>query len=149
VRQVLAGWITREQHHLDQLRARPALADPGSGLAMRHDEVLALRERGRRTLHHRLDRASDDLDHQLARVRSMSPLATLKRGYAVVQDAEGHVLTSVDGTASDAPLQVRLADGRLDVTVTGLQRAELSGPDSAPTDPPPDHPSETSARKQR
>ena len=25
MRQVLAGWITREQHLLDQLRARPAL----------------------------------------------------------------------------------------------------------------------------
>jgi exodeoxyribonuclease VII large subunit len=149
VRGVLAGWITREQHLLEQLRARPVLADPGSGLAARDDEIAALRDRGRRTLHHRLDRSGNDLEHQLARVRSMSPLATLKRGYAVVQDAHGHVVTSIDGAPADARLQVRLTDGRLDVTVTGLHRAELSGPRSAPTDPPSDNPPDNPAREQQ
>jgi exodeoxyribonuclease VII large subunit len=47
----------------------------------------------------------------------MSPLATLRRGYAVVQDADGHVVTSVTGTAAGQGLQVRVADGRLGVVV--------------------------------
>jgi exodeoxyribonuclease VII large subunit len=118
-RQVLAAWLTREQHALDTVRARPALADPGSSLDDRSREVDALRDRGRRTLAHQLDRAGDDLGHRLARVRSMSPLATLRRGYAVVQDAEGHVLTSVTQTAPGQQLQVRVADGRVAVEVTG------------------------------
>ena len=33
----------------------------------------------------------DDLGHQRARARALSPLATLQRGYAVLQDADGHV----------------------------------------------------------
>ena len=118
-RQVLAAWLAREQHALDTVRARPALADPGSGLDDRSREVDALRDRGRRTLAHQLDRAGDDLGHRLARVRSMSPLATLRRGYAVVQDADGHVLTSVTQTAPGQSLQVRVADGRVAVEVTG------------------------------
>ena len=118
-RQVLAAWLAREQHALDMVRARPALADPGSGLHDRSREVDALRDRGRRTLTHQLDRAGDDLGHRLARVRSMSPLATLRRGYAVVQDADGHVLTSVTQTAPGQSLQVRVADGRVAVEVTG------------------------------
>ena len=118
-RQVLAAWLAREQHALDTVRARPALADPGSGLDDRSREVDALRDRGRRTLAHQLDRAGDDLGHRLARVRSMSPLATLRRGYAVVQDADGHVLTSVKQAAPGQSLQVRVADGRVAVEVTG------------------------------
>jgi exodeoxyribonuclease VII large subunit len=118
-RQVLGAWLAREQHALDTVRARPALADPGSGLDDRSREVDALRDRGRRTLAHQLDRAGDDLGHRLARVRSMSPLATLRRGYAVVQDADGHVLTSVTQTAPGRSLQVRVADGRVAVEVTG------------------------------
>jgi exodeoxyribonuclease VII large subunit len=116
---VLAAWLTREQHALDTVRARPALADPGSGLDDRSREVDALRDRGRRTLAHQLDRAGDDLGHRLARVRSMSPLATLRRGYAVVQDADGHVLTSVTQAAPGQSLQVRVVDGRVAVEVTG------------------------------
>ena len=42
---------------------------------------------------HQLDRAADDLGHQPARVRGAVPLATLRRGYAVVQHADGHVVT--------------------------------------------------------
>ena len=118
-RQVLGAWLAREQHALDTVRARPVLADPGSGLDERAREVDALRDRARRTVHHQLDRAGDDLGHQLARVRGMSPLATLRRGYAVVQDADGHVVTSVGQTAPDEALQVRVADGRIGVVVSG------------------------------
>jgi exodeoxyribonuclease VII large subunit len=118
-RAVLGAWLAREQHALDTVRARPVLADPGSGLDERAREVDALRDRARRTVHHQLDRAGNDLGHQLARVRGMSPLATLRRGYAVVQDADGHVVTSVGQTAPDEPLQVRVADGRIGVVVSG------------------------------
>ena len=129
-RQFVAAWLAREQHALDTVRARPALADPGSGLVARAEEVDALRDRARRTLTHQLDRAGNDLGHQLARVRGMSPLATLQRGYAVLQDADGHVLTSVDQAVVGSPLQVRVADGRIGVAVTDTETAALSGPGS-------------------
>ena len=59
----------------------------------------------------------ETLSASLARVRGLSPLATLKRGYAVVQDADGHVVTSVAQTPADARLQVRVYDGRIGVVV--------------------------------
>jgi exodeoxyribonuclease VII large subunit len=129
-RQVLSSWVAQEQHRLDTVRARPSLADPGSGLADRRREVEALRERARRTVHHQLDRAANDLGHQLARVRGMSPLATLQRGYAVVQDQDGHVVTGVGGVAVDQPLQVRVLDGRIGVTVTDTEPTDLSARDA-------------------
>jgi exodeoxyribonuclease VII large subunit len=90
--------------------------------------VAALRDRARRSAHHQLDRAGNDLHHQLARVRALSPLATLKRGYAVVQTAEGHVVTDVDQVRADQPLQARLAEGRLEVVVTGILPAATAEP---------------------
>lgn len=117
LRGAMAGWIGREQQRLDAVRARPCLDDPTGVLLDRAREVAELRDRSRRTVHHQLDRAHNDLTHQLARVRGLSPLATLKRGYAVVQDADGHVVTSVEQTAVDAPLQLRVHDGRLGVVV--------------------------------
>jgi exodeoxyribonuclease VII large subunit len=117
-RQVLGAWLSQQQHHLDAVRARPSLGDPRSGLDDRSGEVDDLRDRARRTIGYQLDRAHDDLAHRLARVRGLSPLATLQRGYAVVQDGGGHVVTSVTQVAVDAPLQVRVADGRIAATTT-------------------------------
>ena len=77
-----------------------------------------LRDRARRTLSHLLDRAHDDVGHHRARARALSPLETLRRGYAVLQDADGHVLTSVAGVATGTEISVRVVDGRVHATTT-------------------------------
>jgi exodeoxyribonuclease VII large subunit len=123
-RELVGAWLAREAHQLDMVRQRPSLAEPLRLLGDRSAEVDELRDRGRRCLGHRLDRAAADLDHQLARARGMSPLATLKRGYAVVQDGDGHVLTSSRATKQNDVLTVRVHDGRLDVLVQAV--TELS-----------------------
>ena len=87
----------------------------------RRDEVDVLAERSRRSLRHALDRAADDLEHQRARARAMSPLATLQRGYAVLQDADGHVVTSVTALSPGDPVSARVADGRVQATTTALE----------------------------
>jgi exodeoxyribonuclease VII large subunit len=131
LRHVLGGWLGREQAGLDALRSRPVLGDPRGLLDERAAEVRELRDRARRTLGHHLDRAEDDLGHQRARARALSPLATLERGYAVLQDAEGHVVTSVAGLAPRAEISVRVADGRVHATTTGTTRTELLEEDHA------------------
>ena len=124
VRSALGGWLAREQAGLDALRSRPALADPRTLLDARRYEVDQLRDRARRSLGHALGRAADDVDHQRARARALSPLATLRRGYAVLQDAEGHVVTSVAGVTAKQRVSIRVADGRIRATTTKTEPLE-------------------------
>ena len=125
-RRVMTGWLAQQLHQLEAIRARPSLADPGSGLDARAGEVDELRARARRCFHHQLDRAHNDLTHQLARVRGLSPLATLERGYAVLQDNDGHVVTSTGQVIPEQELQVRVSDGRIHVVVNKTD-TDLSG----------------------
>ena len=124
LRSAVAGWLAREQTLLDTLRSRPAIADPGSLLTTRADEVETLRERALRTTRHRLDRATDEIAHHRARARALSPLATLRRGYAVLQDAEGHVVTSVTDAGKGAAVTIRVADGRVHAEITDTEQLE-------------------------
>jgi exodeoxyribonuclease VII large subunit len=126
IRAVLTQLIAKEQAGLDSLLSRPALADPRSLVDARTEEVAALAQRARRTLGHALDRAGDDIAHQRARARALSPLATLERGYAVLQDADGRVLTSVSSVAAGDPVAVRLADGRVHATADSTQPLDLT-----------------------
>ncbi len=112
-----AGLVDREQHRLDALRSRPALARPELMIDGRAADVAALRERARRCLAHRLDNATDELAHTLARLRTLSPGATLQRGYAIVQRDDGAVVRSPGQVAPGDAVRVRLADGELAATV--------------------------------
>lgn len=118
LRRSLGHWLDREHTGLAALCSRPAMADPRNLLDDRTEEVWELRTRARRTIGHRLDRASDDIAHHAARAAALSPLATLRRGYAVLQDADGHVVTGVDDVEPDTHVSVRVSDGRIHATTT-------------------------------
>lgn len=114
---VLAGLVQREQQGLATVRSRPVLADPHRVFDQYGDQVTLLVARSRRTIDHQIARANDDLEHRLARVRALSPLATLQRGYAVVQTMNGAVVTSVADLSSGSRVETRLAEGRFTATV--------------------------------
>ena len=126
VRSALGQVLAREQSSLDALRSRPVLADPRTLVTERSLEVVALRDRARRCLAHALDRATDNLEHQRARARALSPLATLQRGYAVLQDDAGRVISSVAGVEAGRSVSVRVVDGRVLATTTGTEPEEES-----------------------
>jgi exodeoxyribonuclease VII large subunit len=109
--------LDREQHVLDGWRQRPALADPMRDIDRRRQDVCALRDRTRRCVRSALDRAGDELVHTRARIAALSPSATLKRGYAIAQRPDGHVIRAAEEVSPGDELAVRLAQGRIGVTV--------------------------------
>ncbi len=79
------------------------------------DETAALRERIRRRVAGLLDAAGGDLEHVRARVRALSPQATLDRGYAVVRRPDGTVVR--DPAEAAGRLRIRVARGEFAVAV--------------------------------
>jgi exodeoxyribonuclease VII large subunit len=113
--------LDREQHRLDAIRSRPALARPEAMIEQREADSTALRERGTRCLGHRLDRADGELAHTVARLRALSPAATLQRGYAIVQRQDGTVVRSPAEVSPADPVRIRLAGGDLTATVDSIE----------------------------
>ncbi|MET3961043.1 exodeoxyribonuclease VII large subunit [Marmoricola sp. OAE513] len=125
LRRTITSAVAREQQQIDAIRGRPSMSDPRNDLVARNQEITAYADRARRVLGHVLDRAYDDLDHSLARVRALSPLATLRRGYAVLSDAEGNLFSSVEGIAPGAAVTIRVADGRISAAVSDVEPLPL------------------------
>jgi exodeoxyribonuclease VII large subunit len=117
VRAALRHRLDRERAGLTSLRSRPALADPHHGLRLRAQEVDALVQRARRTVRHALDRAAVDVDHTRARIRALSPAATLERGYAVVQKADGSVVRQPADVAAGDHVLLLVSGGEIAATI--------------------------------
>ena len=103
---------------LDALRARPVLADPNVLLDVPQQKVEQLRDRSRRCLSHALDRAQDEVVYSRAQVRSLSPAATLDRGYAVVRMADGSVVRDAQTVDVGAALRINVSSGEFVATRT-------------------------------
>jgi exodeoxyribonuclease VII large subunit len=125
--QCVLGLIASEQERLTALRSRPVLADPTASFAIRYEQVDALRDRARRAVALRIEQESTAVAHRLARVRAMSPRATLERGYAILVDAAGHPVASVAGISIGDQLKARLLDGEVVTSVTAVALEDTAG----------------------
>ncbi len=109
---------------LDSERARLRHADavlrawhPGRRLALLAERLAGLRTRPRAALAGQLQRDALRLRGLARSLESVSPLATIARGYAILQQPDGRIVRSVgDANPGDA-LDARLQDGVLKVKV--------------------------------
>jgi exodeoxyribonuclease VII large subunit len=116
-RRCVQGRIEREQSWLSSMRSRPALAHPVREIERQQEQVAALTQRARLSLGAALTRAEDEVSHTRARLLALSPASTLKRGYAIVQHEDEHVVRSAAEVTEGEALTVRFAEDQVGVTV--------------------------------
>ncbi len=120
LRRLAAAWQRRLDRERSRLRHSDAVlraAHPTRRLARLHDRLALLGPRPHIAIARRL---RDDALRLRALARSLhtiSPLATVARGYAILQHDDGRVVRSVLDAAPGDALDARLGDGSLRVRV--------------------------------
>lgn len=110
---------------VDGLRRRSRMAITRR-LESDREQVSSLRARSTRVFTSRLDAARRDLEHLLARVRALSPAATLERGYAVVVRPDGGIVRSPGDVQAGQALDIRVAAGRFGAVVEAGHTAHVT-----------------------
>jgi exodeoxyribonuclease VII large subunit len=98
---------------IDQIRSRPILANPFTFIESNQDDLERFLDQMRARLDNILDREYLQIGHLKQQVKSLSPQSTLDRGYSVVRDLAGHVITDSKTVKTGQKLKVRLAKGEL------------------------------------
>ncbi len=114
----MRNMIELESSKIANLAARPVLRDPAVMITSRLEIITGLRDRSIRSFQGRLAIAQEELQQVTARVRALSPQATLDRGYAVVQIADGSIARDSAALKDGAKLRIRLAQGETSAMVT-------------------------------
>ncbi len=114
--------LKQARTELDRCRNSRVLRDP---MAPIQDKRLLL-DFGQKRLSSALTAALAADRERFARTAAaldaLSPLKVLGRGYSMVRDGQGHVLTSVEQAPVGSGVTLRLADGELDCTVREQRR---------------------------
>jgi exodeoxyribonuclease VII large subunit len=109
--------LALQRQQLDELFMRMLARDPRARLRAARTALGAEEARARAALGRALNHRAVTLAALGARLDALSPLRVLDRGYAVVRDETGQVVTSATQVARGDALSVRLADGTIEVTV--------------------------------
>jgi exodeoxyribonuclease VII large subunit len=80
------------------------------------DRLLGLHPR------HLLQRERQLLDHRRQLLQALSPQHLLEKGFSLMRDAQGQVVSSVDQLKAGDGVMIELADGALDATVGKIHR---------------------------
>jgi exodeoxyribonuclease VII large subunit len=113
----VSGLIRTRQHELAGFAADVLHHEPRQRLARVREQLFVSQTRMERSVDRTIRRASARVDGLDARLRSLSPLAVLERGYALVLSNEGTVIRSASQVMNGDRVRTRLSDGEFGSTV--------------------------------
>ncbi|MES3040537.1 MAG: exodeoxyribonuclease VII large subunit [Pseudomonadota bacterium] len=115
--------IRQRRERLQQRLARLQLRHPTRQLPALQQHLDGLNQRSQRALQQQLQLQRRELANLLQRAHSVSPLAVLARGYAIVSDDHGEVLRDAAAVSVGQRIHARLGQGSLTATVTACNGA--------------------------
>ncbi|CAB4344978.1 unannotated protein [freshwater metagenome] len=117
-RRTITTMLDLEFQTITSLRNRPVLKEPMVLVTSRLEIIQSLRARSHKSATHAMALAREELAQITARVRSLSPQATLDRGYAVVQRSDGSIARDPHSLTAGEKLRIRLAGGEVAAQVS-------------------------------
>ncbi len=126
----LSAQLRERQSRIANLAAAFLHYDPRRSVLHAREHLADFRTRINRSIERSLQRAAVRIGAIDARLHSLSPLAVLDRGYALVLSADGNLLRSTAQVACGDQVTTRLADG------TFTSRVEAPAPNKAKTNSP-------------
>ena len=113
--------LERRRAHLRHADTVLRTMQPRRRLARLHERLEPLQSRAQAALARRLQRDALHLRGLVRSLHAVSPLATVARGYAILQHDDGRIVRGVGDAAIGDAIDARLVDGRL------RMRVEASG----------------------
>lgn len=112
----VVGFVQNQIELIAAIRSRPIIANPFTLIDERSSQVSQLRQNLLNQLTNTLERQQLRVSGLRNQVRALSPKLTLDRGYAVVRDEKGHVLTQPEKVSAGQKLKITLAGGDIGAT---------------------------------
>lgn len=112
--------LRRRQRDLSALNARFAAASPARVVLRQSERFRDMERRLLSASRRRLVQLEGQLAATARELNALSPLAVLGRGFALVFDSKGRLVSEATTLASGDAIQARLARGRILARVTGV-----------------------------
>lgn len=119
--------LQRYRSRLTEWEQRLKLCSPEGRLKEQRNRLERLATGMDASMQNRLGSARQRLELAVNHLEAVNPLAVLARGYGVVQDSEGRVVSSVAALRVGEPVTIRLSDGRAVAEIRSKEKEQAKG----------------------
>jgi len=124
LRQLLTQRRERLQQRILRLKAR----DPARQLPALAQRVSTLQQRAVRAIQQRLQQRQQHLHNLMQRAHSVSPLAVLSRGYAIISCQDGSLLRDATQVRVGDVVRAKLNAGEVSASITAIHATAFENP---------------------
>ena len=117
MREIIANRIEREQTSLERLLEKSALDSPKEFIQSHRDVIIELKTNLRNLISTKIYTEQTWFKPRLAQLRTLSPLSTLARGFALVQKNDGKLVRKESDVKAGDLLKIRLEKDSLQAEV--------------------------------
>jgi len=116
----MSSLLNRKQQQQHQLVSRMMQHSPEQSVNLELQKQAQLKTRLKTAMQNKLKQSETDLQNQISQLNTVSPLATLARGYAIVEDGKGKVISDTSQLNIGDSLNIRLDKGIFEASVHKL-----------------------------
>lgn len=120
--------ILHQQNHLDLLRSHPIIRDPREMINIHSERLDNCRQKLDALINNQLAQQETEIQGLVQTLKAISPLGVMNRGYSIIRQADGRVITSAQELKNGDLLELLMASGSAIAQVKGSNpKSQLLG----------------------
>lgn len=124
MQKAMQGILQQQEERMRHMRQRLFLAGPQRTVQERQQQLAQLSEQLGNAMQHIIEEKQRVLQRHMSQLDVLSPLSVLERGYAVLQDAQGHNIVHVRQVQPGQMIAAQLAQGRIWAKVERMEEKQ-------------------------
>jgi len=110
-------------HNMNRILQRLNMLSPIAQIRNDSQRLDEMTQRLERNMQHQMVLRHSRLEGATSHLESLNPLQVLKRGFAIVRNAQGKVIRSVNEVYRNEEVLIRVADGEMDALITSSNKS--------------------------
>lgn len=116
--------ISNYRKQVEQLKLRLSYGNPIYQIRQKRQLALDMQDKLTRYMNLNLQKNRHKLELYIEKLKALSPLEKLSKGYSYTSDEEGHVINSVDKVTVGSKLHITVTDGTIIASVDQTKKNE-------------------------
>lgn len=116
--------INDKRKQVEQFKLRLSYGNPIYQIRQKRQLALDIQEKLTKSMHYKVQKDRHKLELYIEKLKALSPLDKLSKGFSYTSDEDGHVINRIDKASVGSKIHITVTDGLIIATVDETKKSE-------------------------